>query len=79
MCAVIKCDVRSAAREIAVPVLYLRANQDRLISVESFAEIQRIKPDISGVLIDGPHLMLQSKPEAAAAEIMKFIRKIEGI
>lgn len=72
--AVIACDVRAAASQIAVPVLYIRANQDRLVRINSVEELQLITPRFSVAVLDGPHLILQSKPQQAIKEVVQFLR-----
>ncbi len=72
--AVMACDVRAAASQIAVPVLHIRANQDRLVKRNSLEELQRITPRFSVAVLDGPHLILQSKPQQAIKEVVQFLR-----
>jgi pimeloyl-[acyl-carrier protein] methyl ester esterase len=64
--AVLECDVRAQLNQIAVPVLYLQAKQDRLVDRSSLEEIRRIKPHVKVVSIEGPHLLLQRQPQKSA-------------
>lgn len=63
---------------IAVPTLYLRASEDRLLprTVEThiFADIQQVKM----VDIVGPHLLLQCAPDACAQAVVDFATRLNG-
>jgi pimeloyl-[acyl-carrier protein] methyl ester esterase len=74
--AVLRCDVRSLLSEIDVPMLYLRAGQDRLIKQRSLQEIQSQKPDIRIATLEGPHFLLQREPEKAAEIVTGFLRDL---
>jgi pimeloyl-[acyl-carrier protein] methyl ester esterase len=76
--AVLDCDVRAELKEIAVPMLYLRPTEDRIVSAESLEEIQRLHPQIEVVAMKGPHLLLQCEPEKSAGCVADFVRKILG-
>jgi len=71
--AILECDVRSLLSEIGLPMLYLRARQDRLVKQRSLQEIQRRKTDIQIVTLDGPHFLLQREPERAAEIVRDFL------
>jgi pimeloyl-ACP methyl ester carboxylesterase len=62
-----------ALRQCAVPVMYLRGNQDALVGRRSVDLMLRVKPDIMLCTIDGPHLLLQREPAAAWREIASMI------
>lgn len=65
-------DVRALAQACPVPLIALRANKDRLVAkrcVEALDPAQIID-------IDAPHFLLQATPEAAAAEIKRFIASL---
>jgi len=74
--ALLACDVRSDLRRVTVPMLYLRAQQDRLIGLRCLAEIQRIRPDIQSVTVDGPHLLLQREPLKTAEIAAEFLHSL---
>jgi pimeloyl-[acyl-carrier protein] methyl ester esterase len=57
---------------IQVPLLYLAGSQDRIISGRGWKQIHSRLPKSTLVTLDGPHLLLQRLPDAAACEIMKF-------
>jgi pimeloyl-ACP methyl ester carboxylesterase len=72
---VLCCDVRKELASIDVPVVYLRALRDRLVSKKSAEEIRTINQAVDLVKIDGPHLLIQSRPNEAAASVLAFMRK----
>jgi pimeloyl-ACP methyl ester carboxylesterase len=57
--AILACDARAALAEVAVPLLYIQATQDRLVGPACLAEIRQIRPDAEVAAIAGPHLILQ--------------------
>jgi pimeloyl-[acyl-carrier protein] methyl ester esterase len=61
---------------IHVPVLYLRAEFDRLISRASIERLRRAAPSVTVVSIAGPHFLLQAAPEACAAAISSFASSV---
>lgn len=63
--AVLACDMSGAVREIQVPTLYIRAEQDRLVSDSCAEELKRINPQIVMAPLNGPHLLLQRQPRLA--------------
>lgn len=73
---VITVDVTRELAELAVPVLYLQARHDRVVPGSNLRHIQRIRPDIKVCRIESSHLLLQTRPECAAAEIGRFVAEI---
>lgn len=73
---VLACDVRGELAQIAVPILYIRANQNRVVSATCSDEIRRISPMVEFVEIDGPHLLLQREPRRAADAVLNFVRRL---
>ena len=57
---------------ISVPMLYLRASNDRLFSRAVSARVLEEVPHAEVVDIPGPHLLLQASPLACAEAIAKF-------
>ena len=72
--AALSCDVRAELAQVSVPVLYIQAAQDRLLSGSCLEAIHRVKPDMCVSVVAGPHLLLQSKPQEAANIIIGFAR-----
>lgn len=66
-------DMTSLLPRITAPVLYLQATQDRVVSDRLSRELTRALPRVSVRRIDGPHLLLQSRPAQCAAAITRFL------
>jgi pimeloyl-[acyl-carrier protein] methyl ester esterase len=73
MRSVIHADVRREFAACRLPILYLRAKEDRLVKPRSLVEMQNIKPDMTVVEIDGPHLLLQREPAKCVAAISHYL------
>ncbi len=67
--ATLTVDVRDAFSRIDVPILILQAAQDRLIRPEAAAEMLALKPQADRIRIDGPHVLLASRPQECAEAI----------
>lgn len=76
--AVQEVDAREALKKCFVPILYLRARQDRLVSPKCFDDIRNIKPNIQVVEINAPHFILQRRPQEASEAIDRFIVALSG-
>ena len=72
--AVLHCEVRADLNQIAVPILYLQAKGDRLVSASCLEEVRRIKPQVKVASLEGPHLLFQRQPQIAAEAVVKFAR-----
>ena len=77
LCTILDCDARTELTQVAVPILYLQANQDRLVPVSCFDEIRRIKPQTLVTKISGPHLLFQREPQQTAEVVTRFIQQLE--
>lgn len=66
--ALAEVDVRHHLAAAKVPVRYLQATHDRLVPTSAAADLTSI------TRIDGPHLLLQARPDESAAEVKKFVR-----
>ena len=71
--AVASIDVSEKLRRVAVPVLDLRAKNDRVVSRASGDYIRRILPAVEVAELDAPHLLLQTVPQDALAAIRDFV------
>lgn len=76
--AVMACDAEEELVQVRVPILYLRAEQDRLVGKTSFEQIHELKRDVVLASIPGPHLVLQREPRAAADLIARFLEGLPG-
>lgn len=70
--AALQVDVRSEFQRIALPVLYLWANRDRLL--QSAVEKDFALPGVWRVGIDAPHFVFQAVAPQAAEAIRSFLR-----
>jgi pimeloyl-[acyl-carrier protein] methyl ester esterase len=71
--AVARVDVRPALANVRVPMLYLRATEDRLVSRRCADAIARFATQTRIVEIEAPHTLLQVKPAAAAVAVKAFV------
>lgn len=71
--AILSVDVRDKLQRIRVPVLDLRGKQDHLIPKKNAAALLQSAPGTVRRTIDGPHFLLQVKPEEAWQVIAEFI------
>jgi pimeloyl-[acyl-carrier protein] methyl ester esterase len=67
-------DVRSELRSCPVPILYLRASQDRVIHRGHGQQILAEAPRATLVDLPGPHLCLATHPDDAWNAIEAFVR-----
>ena len=74
--AVLVCDASEALKQIAVPILYLQAKQNRLVSANCLEEIRQLKPQVTAASLEGPHLLLQCEPDSAAAAVAEFVKNL---
>jgi pimeloyl-ACP methyl ester carboxylesterase len=66
--------VRTLCRNIRTPVLILRATGDRLVSPSRYNQLIESLPDATVRDVEGPHLLLQSRPRECARLIEEFAR-----
>jgi pimeloyl-[acyl-carrier protein] methyl ester esterase len=74
--AVLDCDARDDLRRTTIPLLYLEATHDTLLSSSCKKEFSRIRPDTLFRSVPAPHLLLQREPQKAAAIMMAFINSL---
>jgi pimeloyl-[acyl-carrier protein] methyl ester esterase len=70
--AVLSTDKTSCLCRIRLPLLYLRASEDRVVFSSASAVISAHVPGSKVVSIEGPHFLLQSKPQESAAIVRAF-------
>ena len=75
--SVLGCDVRRELNRVAVPILCLRAKNDRLVPEWCAEEIRCTSAHAIIETIDGPHLLLQREPEKSAAAITWFVQQLK--
>ena len=74
--AVLEVDVSALLVEVGVPVLYLRASEDRLVP-RSASDDLAATPRLRVAEVEGPHFLLQANPSAAAEMVQAFLREID--
>jgi pimeloyl-[acyl-carrier protein] methyl ester esterase len=74
--AVLECDAQAELSQVAVPIFYLQAKQDRLVNESCLEEIRRIKPQTTVTVMDGPHLLFQREPQLAADAVTEFLQRL---
>lgn len=70
----VDCSVQSA--RIALPSLCLHARHDRLLPGYCQRHLSRLLPAQTVRWLDGPHLLLQTRPRQAAAEVAMFLQSL---
>jgi pimeloyl-[acyl-carrier protein] methyl ester esterase len=73
---VLDCDARDDLSRTTVPLLYLEAAYDRLLSTSCKEEFSHVRPDTLFKSVPSPHLLLQREPQQAASVMMAFISSI---
>jgi pimeloyl-[acyl-carrier protein] methyl ester esterase len=71
--AVLALDCAAQLSNVAVPVLYLQAAQDRVVSRASGHYIVSLLPSVKVAVLPGPHLLLQTQPAQAASAVRRFL------
>lgn len=61
-----------------VPGLYIRAGDDGLLPPGTVNGVRRLVPDLTEVVIPGPHLVLSTAPKACAAASANFLSGVEA-
>ena len=74
--AIMTVDARAELGRITLPLRYLEARHDRLVAVRE--GLVRCRPDLDLQVIDAPHLVLASRPTAAARALEAFIGTIRS-
>jgi len=69
----LRADVTGCLHKITVPVLYLRASEDRLLSPTVGDSLVSALPHAKLVTIAGPHLLLQGSPAVSAQAVASFV------
>jgi pimeloyl-[acyl-carrier protein] methyl ester esterase len=70
--AALRVDVRATCAGIRLPVLNLIARADRLLGAGPARALGVLLPQTQSVELEGPHLLLQARPEACADSIAGF-------
>jgi pimeloyl-ACP methyl ester carboxylesterase len=76
--AVARTNMRPVLANVRVPVLYLRATEDRLVPGRCAESIAQIAAQTHIVDIEAPHMLLQVAPDKAAAIVRAFVDTLPG-
>jgi pimeloyl-ACP methyl ester carboxylesterase len=77
--ALLAVDETAALGQLRLPTCVLRATRDRVISLRATLSIMQTLPSARLVEIDGPHLLLQSRPAECAAIVEEFMHRAAAI
>ncbi len=73
--AVLAVDHTPLLADIQVPTLALCARQDRLVPPSATRWLQAHLPDLEVITLEGPHWLLEARPEACAQAIRAFAER----
>jgi len=76
--SVLKVNYSGKLLHIEVPILYLRATEDRIVPKKASEIIANIKPSVQIIEIAGPHFLLQASPKKAAIAVTAFLSKVQA-
>jgi len=74
--SVMDADARARMAEIDVPILYIRGSRDRVVPKSAASVVHSAARNVRVAELDGPHLVLQSKPSDAAILVGEFGRQL---
>ena len=74
--ALLAVDASAALARIRLPMLVLQARRDLVIPRSATQWILKTAPHARLIEIDGPHLLLQTRPVECAAAVSKFVRTV---
>jgi len=72
-------DVSDLLSGITIPVLYLRAREDRVVPRTSSELIVSQLPKTEVVEFPAPHFLLQTLPTPAASTVLEFVKQTENV
>jgi pimeloyl-ACP methyl ester carboxylesterase len=73
--ALLSVDETAALAKISMPTLVLCAGRDRVVSKAASMRIMRGIRHAQRIDVDGPHLLLKTRPQECAAAVLRFIRE----
>jgi len=74
--AVLNVDVTNQLAQVAVPVLYLQATEDRLVPPSAEKLMSASCPCMRVVRFSAPHFLLQAAPDMAAQAVREFVKAL---
>lgn len=73
---VLRADHAAEFAQLALPMLYLRPRQDRLVPASAARDMARRNPYLAVRELDGPHFILQTRPDEAAIIIRELVASL---
>jgi len=77
--AALSVDVSAKLSSVDVPVLYLRASEDRVVPASASLSIAALSPNTKIVDFSAPHFLLQVLPTQTAATVGEFMKVDRGL
>ncbi len=65
-------DARSALAGCTMPIQYWQASEDRVVPAEAFQVVKQVAPHAHLLRFEGPHALLQARPDRAAEALAAF-------
>src|SRR5450631_328318 len=75
--ALLSVDERPFLQQVHAPILVLRARRDLVISKAATRWITKTAASAQLIEVDGPHLLLQTRPEECAGAIVNFMHALQ--
>lgn len=77
--AVLSVDVSASLAWVRVPLLYLRASEDRVVSAASSLSVVSLAPQTKVIEFTSPHFLLQVLPSPVASQVAEFMGIRRGL
>lgn len=77
--AALSVDVSASLACVGVPVLYLRASEDRVVPKSASQSVVALAPATTVVEFQAPHFLLQVLPSQAAGAVREFMENVRGL
>ena len=74
--AVMDIDVTEHLARVRMPLLYLRATNDRVVPSRVSVEVAHSHPAARVIELDGPHLLMQTAPDIVARHLKSFVSEL---
>jgi len=74
--AVIDVDASATLATVRTPILYLRADEDRLVPRSALTQIEELVPGMRVMRFEAPHALLQTCPAETAKAVADFMREL---
>jgi surfactin synthase thioesterase subunit len=71
-------ELQTPQQSVAIPVLHLWPTRDRLVTHDAAASLAKGCEELRQERIEGPHFLLQGRPQACATAIRRFMAKLQA-